>query len=89
MSELYYWGMDRYLVLIAGILVAFLLLKYRVQIKHFMGDVPWAQKVFGSGGTYTLIMLLAFASFFGSLMYFLGTFQAILHDFIGPFFGVK
>jgi len=81
--------MDRYLVLIAGITTAFLLLKYRVQLKHFMGDVAWAQKIFGGGGTYTLIMILAFVAFFGSLMYFFGTFQAILHDYLGPFFGVS
>jgi len=81
--------MDRYLVLIAGITVAFLLLRYRIQLKHFLGDVPWAQKIFGSGGTYTLIIVFAFVAFFGSLMYFLGTFQTILHDYLGPFFGVK
>jgi len=81
--------MNRYVVLILGIFIAIILLKYRVQIKHYVGDIAWAEKIFGSGGTYSLIAVLAFVSFFGSLMYFLGTFQAILHDYLGPFFGVK
>ena len=81
--------MDRYLVLIAGIGIAIVLLKYRLQIKHYIGDIAFAEKIFGSGGTHSLIAVLALISFFGSLMYFLGTFQAILHDYLGPFFGVK
>jgi len=81
--------MNRYVVLIIGTFIAILLLKYRVQIKRYVGDIAFAEKVFGSGGTYSLIAVLAFVSFFGSLMYFFGTFQSILHDFFGPFFGVK
>lgn len=81
--------MNRYVVLIIGTFIAIVLLKYRVQIKHYIGDVAFAEKVFGSGGTYALIAVLAFVSFFVSLMYFLGTFQSILHDYLGPFFGVK
>jgi hypothetical protein len=81
--------MNRYIVLILGISIALLLLKYRVQVKHFIGDVSWAEKIFGKGGSHTLILVLALLSFFLSLMYFLGTFQAIMHDYLGPFFGVK
>jgi hypothetical protein len=81
--------MNRYLVLILGITTAVLLIKYRVQIKHFVGDIGWAEKVFGVGGTHTFIVVLAGVAFFGSLMYFLGTFQTILHDYLGPLFGVK
>jgi hypothetical protein len=81
--------MNRYIVLILGIVIAFLLLKYRKEVKHFIGDVAWAEKVFGAGGTYSLIVVLAVISFFGSLMYFLGTFQAILSDYLGPLFGAS
>ena len=81
--------MNRYIVLILGIVGAILLLKYRVQLKHYIGDVAFAEKIFGSGGTYTLIVVLAFLSFFGSLMYFTGVFQSILKEYLGPFFGVK
>lgn len=81
--------MSRYIVLILGTLVAVVLLKYRVRIKSYMGDVGWAEKIFGQGGTYTMLVVLAFVSFFGSLMYFLGTLQTFFHDYLGPFFGVK
>ena len=80
--------MTRYLILILGIVIAILLVKYRLQVKHFIGDVGWAEKIFGAGGTHTLVIVLALLSFFLSLMYFLGTFQAILRDYLGPFFGV-
>ncbi len=80
--------MDRYFVLIAGMAIAFVLLKYRLQIKHYIGDVAFAEKIFGSGGTHTMIAVLALISFFGALMYFFGTFQSILYDYLGPFFGV-
>jgi len=79
--------MNRYIVLILGIVIAISLLKYRIHVKHFIGDVAFAEKIFGSGGTYTLIIVLAFLSFFGSLMCFFGTFQAILGEYLGPLFG--
>lgn len=79
--------MDRYLVLLGGIVFAVILIKYRIPIKHALGDVGWADKIFGSGGTYSLIVSVAFVSFFGSLMYFFGTFQSIVRDYLGPLFG--
>lgn len=81
--------MNRYLVLVLGITIALLLVRYRVAVKHFIGDVGFAEKIFGKGGTHTFILVLALLSFFGSLMYFLGTFQSLLKDYLGPFFGVK
>jgi len=81
--------MFRWFVLISGTLIAVVILKYRYQIKGYMGDVDWADKIFGPGGTYSMLVVLAFVSFFGSLMYFLGTIQTIFHDYLGPFFGVN
>jgi len=79
--------MNRYVVLFGGITFAIVLIKYRIPIKHTLGDVAWADKIFGSGGTYGLLALVAFLSFFGSLMYFFGTFQTIVKDYLGPLFG--
>lgn len=80
--------MDRFLVAIIGIPLSFVIVLYRVQIKHFIGDVSFAERIFGGGGTYTLILVIALLTFFGSLMYALGTLQSLLGNLLGPFFGV-
>jgi hypothetical protein len=79
--------MNRYLVLISSIVIAFVLLRYRSQIRNYIGDVGFAEKYLGAGGTYKLIAILAILSFVIGLMYFFGTFQALLGDYLGPLFG--
>jgi len=80
--------MNRYLVLVLSIAISFVLLKYRNQIRQYMGDVAFAEKYLGAGGTYKFIAILAILSFVIGLMYFFGTFQALLDNYLGPFFGV-
>jgi hypothetical protein len=46
--------MDRILVILIGWPVAFLILKYRRPIKEFIGNVGFAEKFLGMGGTNTL-----------------------------------
>ncbi|MFA7685575.1 MAG: hypothetical protein WCX95_02135 [Candidatus Gracilibacteria bacterium] len=77
--------MDRFLVFVCGFAIAILLLKYRAQVKDFIGNVQFAEDHLG--GTVNLIILVAFASFVISLMYSLGTLQAVLNGTVGRFFG--
>lgn len=79
--------MDRWLIFIIGFVIAILILKFRGQIQGFTGDIAFAERIFGSGGTHTLIAVIALAVFIGFLMYALGTLQAILDAVLGPFFG--
>ena len=79
--------MDRFLVCIIGIPLAFLLLYYRKPIKDFIGEIAFAEKIFGMGGTYTFLIFLAFFVFLGSLMYAMGTLQTLVGDYLGPIFG--
>lgn len=76
----------KFLVLIIGSAVAFLMLKYRRPIKDFTGDIGFAEKVFGMGGTNTFIVVLAIGVFVASLMYALGTFQGLIQSTLGRFF---
>ncbi|MDD3861490.1 MAG: hypothetical protein PHP74_01210 [Candidatus Gracilibacteria bacterium] len=76
--------MDRFLVFICGFAIALLFLKYRAQVKDFIGSVQFAEDHLG--GTTNLIILIAFASFIVALMYSLGTLQSILDGTIGRFF---
>ena len=63
-----------------------LILKYRRPIKEFTGDIEFAERYLGSGGTNTLIVLIGLACFILSLMWSLGTLQGILDATLGTFF---
>jgi len=78
--------MDRFFVFIIGFALAIVILKYRIHIKDFIGDVGFAEKYLGIGGTHTLIVIIAFLVFIGSLMYSLGTFQGLMEATFGRFF---
>lgn len=78
--------MDRIFAIIIGWPVAYLILRYKRPIKEFTGDIGFAEKILGVGGTNTLIVLIGVAVFIGSLMYALGTLQAIFGALLGPFF---
>jgi hypothetical protein len=77
--------MDRFFVFICGFAIAILILKYRVALKDFIGNVQFAED--HMGGTYNLIILIALLSFIGSLMYAMGTLQALMQGTVGRFFG--
>jgi hypothetical protein len=77
--------MDKFLVFVIGFAIAILILKYRVALKDFIGSVQFAEDHLG--GTYNLIILIAFLVFVGSLMYAMGTLQALLQGTLGGFFG--
>ena len=79
--------MDRFLAAIIGLPLALIMLRYRRQIKDFTGDIGFAERYLGSGGTNTLIVLIAILVFVLSSMYALGTLQAILQSVLGGFFG--
>lgn len=79
--------MDRLLAAIIGLPLALIMLRYRRHIKDFTGDIAFAERYLGSGGTNTLIVLIAILVFVLSTMYALGTLQAIIQSVLGGFFG--
>lgn len=79
--------MDKWLVVIISWPIAYLMLKYRRAVKEFTGDIGFAEKVFGMGGTNTFIIIFAMLVFILSLMYALGTIQTVFQTVLGPFFG--
>lgn len=66
---------------IVGIVFSFLLLIYRVPIKHFMGKIEWAEEKFGQGGTYTFMLIFSVALFFISLMIMTDTLGILIEPF--------
>lgn len=79
--------MDRFFAIILGLPTAFVILRYRRAIREFIGDVGFAEKYLGSGGTNTLIVIIGFLVFVCSLMYGLGTLQSFVGSTLGGFFG--
>jgi hypothetical protein len=75
--------MDRILAGVLGLPIGVLIIFYRFQLKQFTGDMDFAEKYLGAGGTYTFFIILGALVFILSLMYALGTLQ----DFIGGTFG--
>lgn len=80
--------MNRFIVAIIGFPLAFLIIVYRVRIKHFTGNIAFAEKYIGTGGTYTLYVILGVLVFILTLMYVTGTLQAFLSGTFGPLFFV-
>jgi|WetSurMetagenome_2_1015567.scaffolds.fasta_scaffold36573_3 hypothetical protein len=78
--------MDRIFVLIFGVPLGVLMMIYRVQIKSVTGDIGWAERNIGGGGTYTLIAIIGLLVSILSLMYALGTLQEFMVNNLGGFF---
>jgi len=60
-----------------GIVLSFLLMIYRVPVKHFFGQIRWAEERLGAGGTYTVMVLAALFLFIFSLMYMTNSFDLV------------
>ena len=78
--------MDRVVVAIFGIPLGFAVMIYRVKLKEFTGNIPFAEKYLGFGGTYTFFVLIGLGIFVFSVMYMFGTFQDIFSSTLGKFF---
>jgi len=79
--------MDKILVIIIFWPLAFMILKYRRRIKEFTGEIGFAERYLGMGGTNTLIVIIGILVFILSLMYALGTLQSFTGRVLGPLFG--
>lgn len=73
---------------ILGMIAAFLILIYRPKIKEFIGDIGFAERIFGSGGTWTFLVVLGVGLFILSLLWMTGTFQSFFIKLFGPIFGI-
>ncbi len=79
--------MKRWLILVVGTVIAYLILRYRRAVKDFVGDIGFAERILGIGGTNTFIVIMGILTFVLSLMYAAGTLQSVMQSVLGPFFG--
>jgi hypothetical protein len=67
---------------LVGMFIGFLILVFRPYIKDWTGDIAFAERYFGLGGTWIFFILLGGGLFIFSLMWMTGTLQ----DFVVKFF---
>ena len=78
--------MKKFFVLVLCSAISYLMLKYRGQVKQFTGDIDFDEKYLGTGGTNTLIIIVALLLFVGGLMYVTGTLDSLLQNTFGGLF---
>jgi len=69
-----------------GCVLSILLMIYRGPVVGFMGHIDWAERKFGAGGTYTLLVLAGVFGFIFSLMYMTNSFDLIFGNMGMDFF---
>jgi hypothetical protein len=72
-----------------GVILSLLLIIYRVRVKHFLGEIGWAERYFGPGGTFTALLLIGLIGFFLSLMVMTGTLDLLLGGTMDTLFGAS
>ena len=67
----------RIVIGLIGCVISILIIVKRVSIRGFMGQIDWAERKLGPGGTYTMLVIVGFLGFIFSLMYMTNSFDLI------------
>jgi hypothetical protein len=59
------------------------------QIGEFIGEIDFAERVFGSGGTYSFIKLFGLGLTIFSIIWLTGDLPSFLQSTLGRFFGIS
>jgi len=76
--------MSRIIVGLIGIPLGFFMIRYNMKVKDMIGDIVFAERYLGRGGTYTFIKLFALFVSVASFLYMTGTLQDVLGSFLSP-----
>ena len=77
--------MDRVLVLIFGVGLGYVLIRYNAKMKEIVGSLDWVDKYLGAGGTYLFLKLVGLLLIVFSFLYAVGTLQDILGEALQMF----
>ncbi|MFN7161120.1 MAG: hypothetical protein ACK4NC_05980 [Candidatus Gracilibacteria bacterium] len=61
-----------------GMGIGFLMIRYHMQVRPMVGTWGWAEKLFGTGGTYMGIRIVGILVIITSFIYMTGTAEAFL-----------
>lgn len=78
---------ERLLIGLIGIPLGFCFIYFRVQIKDFIGNIGWAEKYLGMGGTWLAIVVIGILITVGSFLWMLGVIQDWFVAYFGGIFG--
>ena len=65
--------------------VAFLIIKYREYIRGLIGNLTFAEKIFGSGGTYTFLLIFSIFLWLFPILFAFGVFESLTGTPFGRF----
>ena len=68
----------RILVGLIGIPLGFLILLYRDKVKDWVGNISWAERYLGTGGTWTALVLIGVLTIVMSFMFMIGSLQNMI-----------
>lgn len=66
-----------------GMLLGFLIIVFRARIKDFTGDIGFAERYLGVGGTWTFLLIVGVVIFILSLMWATGSLQSFMTGTFG------
>ena len=76
----------RYIIGILGVPLGIIIIVYREKIKRFTGDMGFAERWFGPGGTYTFILIFGIGVSILSMLWMFGVLQSMGTSFLSPLF---
>lgn len=77
---------NRIMIGIIGIPAGFLIIRYREKVKDSLGNIGFAEKYLGKGGTWTVIPLIGLGISILSFLWMIGNLQTIFKQLFGRFF---
>lgn len=69
-----------------GIVAGLLIIKYREKLQTWTGNISFAERYLGPGGTFTLLLLIGAATVILSILYMTGILQDFIKSAAEPFF---
>lgn len=66
-----------------AMILGFLVIVFRPQIKSFTGDIGFAERYLGPGGTWTFLLIIGLGLFIFGLMWSTGTLQEFVSNTLG------
>jgi len=73
---------------IGGIALGLAMLRYTRQFKMWTGNIGWAERFIGMGGTYTVLRLLGILLAIIAFLYLTGGLNNLVSSLFGRFFGL-
>ncbi|KKP36822.1 MAG: hypothetical protein UR27_C0013G0042 [Candidatus Peregrinibacteria bacterium GW2011_GWA2_33_10] len=78
--------LNRIIIGLIGIPTGFLILYYRARLKDWIGNIYFAEKYLGRGGTWEILPLIGLGISILSFLYMIGSLQKIFFSLFGKFF---